>query len=86
MFTTNSSFRGDLEFLLEKLKNRDKFAFSKYADGDDKILVNENIKNCDGWKFEPGVICFYDISEFFVYCGIPFIILIIHWIIYGDKK
>jgi hypothetical protein len=55
MFTTNSSFRGDLEFLLEKLKNRDKFAFSKYADGEYKILVNEDIKNCDGWKFEHGV-------------------------------
>lgn len=55
MFTTNSTFRGDLEFLLHKLKNRHKFAFSKYADGEYKILVNENVTNCDGWVFDPNI-------------------------------
>ena len=53
MFTTNSNFREDIELLFNKVKNRDKFAFSKYADGEYKILVNENITNCDGWKFNP---------------------------------
>lgn len=53
MFTTNSTFRSDLEFLLEKLKNRDKFAFSKYADGEYMILVNKSVRNCDGWEFNP---------------------------------
>lgn len=53
MFTTTSTFRSDLEFLLEKLKNRDKFVFSKYADGEYMILTNNSIKNCDGWKFNP---------------------------------
>lgn len=52
MFTTNSTFRTDIEFLLEKVKKRDKFSFSKYADGEYKILINENITNCDGWVFD----------------------------------
>ena len=52
MFTTNSTFKSDIEFLLNKLKNRENFSFSKYADGEYKILVNENIKNCDGWVFD----------------------------------
>ena len=43
MFTTDSNFKSDLVFLFEKLKNRDNFSFSKYADGEYKILVNENI-------------------------------------------
>jgi len=53
MFTINSNFRGDIELLYNKVKNREKFAFSKYADGEYKILVNESITNCDGWKFDP---------------------------------
>lgn len=53
MFTTNSTFRSDLEFLLKKVKNRDKFSFSKYADGEYKILINQPITNIDGWSFKP---------------------------------
>jgi len=52
MFTTDSTFKSDLELLLTKVKNRENFAFSKYADGEYKILVNENITNCDGWTFD----------------------------------
>ncbi len=52
MLTTNSTFKGDLEYLLEKVKNSDKVSFSKYADGEYSILINENIKNCDGWVFD----------------------------------
>jgi hypothetical protein len=29
----NKSFRSDIETLFESLKNKEKFAFSKYADG-----------------------------------------------------
>lgn len=46
-------FRDDLNFILQKLKNNEKFSFSKYADGEFKILVNQMIQNCDGWIFDP---------------------------------
>jgi hypothetical protein len=49
----SKDFKGDINTLFEKIKNRDKFAFSKYADGEYKILVNESIVNCDGWSFTP---------------------------------
>jgi hypothetical protein len=49
----NRNFKEDIIYLFNKIKNRDKFAFSKYADGEYKILINESITNCDGWKFEP---------------------------------
>lgn len=47
------TFRGDIKFLFEKLKKREPFAFSKYADGEYKILRNEKITNCDKWTFRP---------------------------------
>lgn len=47
------TFDGDIVKILNKVKNRDKFAFSKYADGEYKILINQPITNCDGWKFDP---------------------------------
>ena len=34
MFTTNSTFKSDIEFLLNKLKNRENFSFSNNADRD----------------------------------------------------
>lgn len=46
------SFRGDITYLFDKLKNKDKFAFSKYADGEYAILRNQTITNCDGWTFD----------------------------------
>lgn len=52
-FTNN--FRNDLEFILNKVKNREYFSFSKYADGEYKILRNERITNCDGWTFDPKI-------------------------------
>lgn len=55
MFTTNSNFRIDIELLFNKVKNRDKFAFSKYADGEYSILVNTKVRNCDGWIFDPKI-------------------------------
>ena len=49
----NRNFKEDIVHLFNKVKNRDKFAFSKYADGEYKILINERITNCDGWTFNP---------------------------------
>ena len=45
------SFRSDIEFLFERLKNKEKFSFSKYADGEFAILANQNITNVDNWTF-----------------------------------
>lgn len=50
-----NSFRGDIEFIFNKLKNRDKFSFSKYADGEFAILANRLITNVDNWTFNPKV-------------------------------
>ena len=47
------SFRGDIEFIFNKLKHKDKFSFSKYADGEFAILANQKITNCDDWTFDP---------------------------------
>jgi len=50
-----SSFRSDLELIFNKLKCRDYFSFSKYADGEYKVLKNELITNCDNWTFNPDI-------------------------------
>lgn len=47
------NFRDDIQFILNKLKNKDRFAFSKYADGEFEILINNKITNCDNWTFDP---------------------------------
>lgn len=47
------SFRGDLQYLFEKLKNSQNFSFSKYADGEFAILRNLQITNTDKWTFSP---------------------------------
>ena len=52
-FTNN--FNTDIKFLFNKLKNKEHFAFSKYADGEYKVLRNEYITNCDNWTFDPKI-------------------------------
>ncbi len=47
------NFRQDFINLTEKLRGKEKFSFSKYADGEYKILRNEAITNCDNWTFSP---------------------------------
>lgn len=47
------SFKGDIEFIFNKLKNKHKFSFSKYADGEFAILANQPITNVDNWTFNP---------------------------------
>ncbi len=49
----NKSFTEDIKLLFNSLKNKDKFAFSKYADGEYEILKNNKITNCDNWTFNP---------------------------------
>ena len=46
-----NSFREDIEFLFNRLENKEKFSFSKYADGEFAILANQNITNVDNWTF-----------------------------------
>ena len=45
-------FRNDLELIIKKIQNRDKFAFSKYADGELHIMANKSINNGEFW-FNP---------------------------------
>lgn len=53
MITNN--FNGDIEFIFNKIKNKEYFSFSKYADGEYKVLCNEYITNCDNWTFDPSI-------------------------------
>jgi len=46
-------FREDLIEIRQKLMEKQPFVFSKYADGEYKILKNEGITNCDNWTFSP---------------------------------
>lgn len=48
-----NSFSDDIKFILQRLKERRHFSFSKYADGEYKVLRNEPITNCDNWMFNP---------------------------------
>ena len=45
----NKSFRDDLKHIIEKLKNKTPFSFSKYADGELHILSNKPINNGEFW-------------------------------------
>ena len=54
MFTqTDKTFKGDFDSLFKMLQSGEKFAFSKYADGEFEILRNRKITNCDNWTFNP---------------------------------
>ncbi len=46
-------FKGDIEFIFNLLKSKQKFSFSKYADGEFAILANKKITNIDNWTFDP---------------------------------
>jgi len=48
-----SSFQDSIKHIFEKVKNREHFSFSKFADGEYKVLRNEFIQNCDNWIFDP---------------------------------
>jgi hypothetical protein len=58
------TFDEDFYFLLNKLKNKDKFSFSKYADGEFAILVNRGItssteKPGENWTYNPNIDSIY---------------------------
>ena len=67
----NKNFKSDLSIIVDKLRNREKFSFSKYADGEMAILVDSQITNCDGWTFKPDEHKFYrnKLIESFQYSG-----------------
>jgi len=46
-------FEQDLDLIIDSVKNKKKFAFSKYADGELSILKNKQITNIDNWTFNP---------------------------------
>ena len=54
-FTNN--FKDDIKFICDKLKNKNHFAFSKYADGEFKILADQHIdiraKANGEFKYDP---------------------------------
>ena len=41
----NKKFKNDIDIIYNALVNREKFSFSKYADGEFSILVNKKITN-----------------------------------------
>lgn len=47
--TQNKDYRNDLDILINKLKNKEHFAFSKYADGELHILIDRPINNGEFW-------------------------------------
>lgn len=48
-----NSFQNDLEYFYQKLINKERFSFSKYADGEYAILFDQAITNCDNWTYNP---------------------------------
>ena len=55
MNTQPKDFNKDIISIFNKLQNKEKFAFSKYADGEFVILLNKRITNCDNWTFDPNI-------------------------------
>jgi len=47
------TFEDDFYFFYNLLKNGTKFSFSKYADGEYAMLVNQRIATQDNWAFNP---------------------------------
>jgi hypothetical protein len=45
----NHSFDQDLDLLINKIINKESFAFARYADGELAVLNNKHITGCDGW-------------------------------------
>jgi hypothetical protein len=43
------TFKEDLNFVLEKIRSKEPFAFARYADGELAVIENRHITGCDGW-------------------------------------
>lgn len=50
--TKQKTYRTDLEYIIDKLRKKENFAFSKYADGELHILANKPVNNGEFW-FDP---------------------------------
>jgi len=48
-------FKNDIRFIFNKLKEKNHFSFSKYADGEYAVLRNIKITNTDKWTFDPTI-------------------------------
>lgn len=46
----NHKFKEDLDFILQKIQNKEPFALARYADGEFAVLKNHKITGCDGWS------------------------------------
>lgn len=57
-FSNPAEYSEDIEIFCEKIKNKEKFAFSKYADGELHIFANRPVNNGEFW-FRPGTDEFY---------------------------
>jgi hypothetical protein len=49
----NKIFKDDIEIINVSLLKKEKFSFSKYADGERFILQSQKITNIDNWTFNP---------------------------------
>jgi hypothetical protein len=49
------TFQEDLFILFDLLKSKTHFSFSKYADGEYAVLINQFITNSDNWTFNPAI-------------------------------
>ena len=45
----NKDIKHDIKVFEEKLKNKENFTFSKYADGEWAVIKNESIDNKEFW-------------------------------------
>tara|TARA_Y100000114_G_C11762990_1_gene331014 strand:+ start:6475 stop:7209 length:735 start_codon:yes stop_codon:yes gene_type:complete len=57
-FTKPANYNEDIKVFYEKIKNKEKFAFSKYADGELHIFANAPVNNGEFW-FNPQSDHFY---------------------------
>lgn len=48
-FFTNN-FQEDLQTIINKIENKENFAFARYADGELAVIENKKITGCDGWS------------------------------------
>ena len=62
-------FDADIKIIHNFLLEKKKFSFSKYADGEHQILINQPIRNCDDWFFDPNSDSFFQkqLTESFKY-------------------
>ena len=48
-FSNPADYIEDIKIFYNKIKNKEKFAFSKYADGELHIFINQPLNNGEFW-------------------------------------